>query len=514
MAAIDTNEEGERSNIHKELILSFTLDEEIIQFNQECERITEYPRADILHKKLSEILLPDEYLSEWKSLLHSIRETNKIDEFMLPLKTKHNTICQINWNGFFVKDQNGLIKNICLLGTSIQPIDIMQEQNDTDVLIQNYEQKARNPQVSEKQRPTPSRVPITDQQQKKKTELTRENIRDRYGLDGIAGYYQSTSSGKMEKIIENTSKQLDVMSKVIKDLSKKYDSITKRLGELEKKDKRLEKNHKTIGRHLKLLENGYSKTSVKNIKAPTVKHLPPHEQSSSEKKSSFFSDPFGYKRQQQDLDLKIHQIDYRKKELDNFEAQLLKERKTFNARVEEFCQWRDKLEQLEMEIEKRRQELMKQDFNFLKRTLLGSQGEISIEPEITEVAIAETPDYHPVLDKIPQSAAIVQRGILKQINNSFAEMIGYPLHEIVDKNFFDFVAIEGLVEVERYYLNRLKGENVTAYKTVFSTKENEKVFVEVSIKPTIYKGEKAEIAIITNLEKQEHHEPKNSISKK
>jgi hypothetical protein len=48
----------------------------------------------------------------------------------------------------------------------------------------------------------------------------------------------------------------------------------------------------------------------------------------------------------------------------------------------------------------------------------------------------------------------------------------------------------------------LKGENVSAYKTVFSTKDNNKISVEISIKQTIYNGEKAEIAIITCLDRQ------------
>jgi len=502
MATIDTNEEGEQPNIHQELILSFTLDEEIIQFNQECERVTEYLRAEVIHKKLSEILLPNEYLTQWKSLLHSIQQTMKIDEFILPLKTKRNAICQIIWSGFFIKDETGLIKNICLLGTPNRSLGITQKQNKSDAPIQNYTQQERNPETSEKQRPTVSHIPMTEQQQRKKTDLAKDHIVNRDESDGMPENHTSTPLETREKIVENTSKQLDAMNKAIKDLSRKYNFITKRLGELEKKDKRWEKNHKSMGRHLKFLEKGYGKTMGKYKKAPTIKHLLPNEQSSSEKKSSFFSNPFGYKRRHQDLDMKIHQLECRKKELDDFEAQLLKERKTFNARIEEFCQWRDKLEQLEMEIEKRRQELMKEDLVFLGQTSPGSHEVVPVEPEIVEIAVSEKPDYHQILDKIPQSAVIVQRGILKQINTSFAEMIGYPMQEIVEKNFFDFIATEGLAEVERYYLNRLKGEGATAYKTVFSTKENEKVFVEVSVKPTIYNGKKGEIIIITNLKNQ------------
>jgi hypothetical protein len=71
----------------------------------------------------------------------------------------------------------------------------------------------------------------------------------------------------------------------------------------------------------------------------------------------------------------------------------------------------------------------------------------------------------------------------------------------VEKSFFDFIALDGFADVEKYYLDRLKGESVSTYKTVFSTKDNNKIPVEVNIRQIMYNGEKAEIAIITCLEK-------------
>lgn len=427
--------------------------------------------------------------------------TNDEDRrFCTSLKTKQNSLCQINWNGFFVKDENGIIKNICLLGAPIQLQSSIQSKKKPETSSQNYEEKGHN-KLNKKQRSYVSHIPLPEQRQKKKTGLMQENTKNKVQYEDLPLYNASASLETVEKIVENTSKQVDDINKVIKDLSKKYDFITKRLVELEKKDKRLGKNHKNMGRHIKLLETGDKGAMGKNLPTLLEKHVPPNEQSSTEKKPSFFSDPFGYKRQHQDLLIKIQQVENRKKELELFEAQLLTERKTLNARIEEFCLWRDKLEQLETEIEKRRQELLKDDLILPKQAPVQTQTVITAKPEIRQSAVSETFDYHKILDNIPQSAAIIQRGILKQINNSFAELIGYPLDEIVERNFFDLIADEGLAELERYFLNRLKGENITSYKTVFLTKENEKVFVEVTVKPTTYNGEKAEITIITGLEK-------------
>jgi PAS domain S-box-containing protein len=195
-------------------------------------------------------------------------------------------------------------------------------------------------------------------------------------------------------------------------------------------------------------------------------------------------------------------MEVRTNQLNAFEAQLMNEQKTFNARVEEFSRWREKLELLESAIEKRRQELIKQEDVLLEHAFATTQEPISSKPEIIKNTVPATCNYHELLDKIPQSAAIIQRGILKQINSSFVSLLGYAMDEVVEKSFFDFIALEGLAGVEKYYLDRLKGENVSAYKTVFSTKDNNKISVEISIKQTIYNGEKAEIAIITCLDRQ------------
>lgn len=495
MATIDTDKEQKQPTIHRNLILSFTWSEEIIQFNKECELVTEYLRADILHKKFSEILLPNEYLTQWKSLLGTIQQTLEVEEFILPLKTKNNAICQVIWNGFCMKDENGRLMDICLLGTTNPSPGTGLLKNRPDSLSKDNTQKRNHHEIPETRPPTFSDASLSEQQ--KETGLLKENIVQRNESNAMAILDKSASLGTLERIVENTSKQLDVMSQMIKDLLKKYDSITSRFGELEK-------NHNDLEKHLSLLEGGSPKPIETNNYALTEKHVPPNEQPFKEKKPGFLSDLFGYKRQRQDLDMKTRELENRKKELDTFEAQFQNEKKIFDTRIEEFNHWRDKLEQLEMEIEKRRQELMKQDQIFFEETQPVSLETQSVESEIVDSTVPETPDYHQILDKIPQSAAIVQRGILKQVNTSFAELIGYSMHEIMEKNFFDFVAVEGLAEIEKYYLNRLKGESITSYKTVFSTKENEKVFVEVTVKPTIYNGEKAEIAIITGLETQKH----------
>jgi PAS domain S-box-containing protein len=305
----------------------------------------------------------------------------------------------------------------------------------------------------------------------------------------------------MEARLETTSTKIDSLQETIQDITQQYEMIADRVAELEKKDRRWQKKHSMKNRSAPSLEEDI-KHSFDELKETTATPKQSEDPQPSENEpGSFFSDPFGIKRQQKEVSSKQQQLEVRSKKLEDSEAQLLKERSIFNARVEEFSRWREKLMHLESAIEKRRQELMKQEKNETSQHPIISQiknpARVNLEKndEFSPYSSEET------LNKIPQSAAILQRGVLKQINSPFEEMLGYPKEELVEKSFFDFIALEGLGEIEKYYLDRLKGDNATMYTTVFSTKDNRKIPVEVSIKQTVYNGEKAEIIILTCVQK-------------
>jgi PAS domain S-box-containing protein len=499
MAIITNENEGNSKVIHHELLLSITLDEEIVQFNRECERVTAYPREEAIHKKFSEILLPADYLSQWKTLLDTFQKTREIDEFTIPIKTKQGTLIPVTWNGFFVKDEQGNQNNICLLGISTQTFDTIQEKNVKDSFSIASVSSNKSEVFKETQQSIPSESPLAGQPMEH--DVLKEKIVDDDGPRDDTAQYNISILQSIEKLIDTTSKQVDELSQMVKDLSGQYETINERLRNLERKDVSSEEFKKHPMEHLEFTETDHKKITKKKMK--TTSDLSSQNDSAlREKLPTFFSDPFGYIRQRKDLEQQRQECERRQQELKAFEAQLTQEKKIFDTRIDEFRQWRDKLELLETEIEKRRQELLEQD------VLIENHAQpisLDVRPEelkVCDQVVTEVPNYQQMLDGIPQSAVIVQRGILKQVNAPFAELIGYSKDEIVEKNFFDLIAADGLGGVEQYYLNRLKGESTSSYTTVFSTKQNEKVMVEVSVKPALYNGEKAEIAILTILETQ------------
>jgi PAS domain S-box-containing protein len=513
MTIIQNIDDTKRTDTSHDIILSLNLDEEIIQFNKESEQLTGYLREEVLDKKLSEVLVPEESTKQWKDILDSIRKTMWIDNFVLPIRTKNNQTYMITWTGFLVKDEKGMVKDICIFGKPLNT-EIIPKQSSN--IISETVPQPKEPESPPRVQRNFSDHMSKDMRQQQTQELPmKHNVKKIIFAREKKPVEQPTNTTVQEqfikplvtmgKLVERTSQKLDLMNKSLSDLSEKYETIAQRVVELEKKDRRWEKKHKDLDKHLQSVEED-NQQSVESLKDSNLEKTVSAQQQSPDEKHTFFSDPFGFKRQSKDLTLKKQQVELRLKELESFEAQLMKEQGIFNARVEEFSRWRDKLMLLESAIETRRQELMKQEDFVLEQSTLSPTTKETHVPEPVSQKSTEPAALHyddETLDKIPESAAIIQRGILKQINSPFLELLGYTTDDIVEKSFFDFVALEGLADIEKYYLDRLKGDSVSVYKTVFSTKDDKKIPVKVNIRQTIYNGEKAEIVIVTCLDNQD-----------
>jgi PAS domain S-box-containing protein len=172
-----------------------------------------------------------------------------------------------------------------------------------------------------------------------------------------------------------------------------------------------------------------------------------------------------------------------------------------------------RIDHLGEEIEKRRRNLVREEMLFKRRFISSLDKDIQVrsikqndESNIGIETGEDVHDQHTMLDDFIESAAIVQRGILKQVNQQFIELLGYEKDMILDTSLLNFIAPEGLSGIEGYYLNRLKGEKLSTYRTIVLTKDNIKLPVKINIKPIIINGKKAEIAVIKKLDKTDGNE--------
>ncbi len=265
-----------------------------------------------------------------------------------------------------------------------------------------------------------------------------------------------------------------------------YEELNKMINNLKRKNSALEKINKNLEKNLKSL-----KTRIEHYKEKEDEHKRPGDYVG--KSLYTFSEIVGSKKRKQEFENMMHDLDDREKMLNKLESKLLKDKIKVNEQVNEFKKWRKKLESLEKEIENRQKELFTQEK--LLTDKIKASGDIAIEVPKEEKVM----EYHDLIDKIPDSAVVIQRGILKHVNDSFANLIGYDVNEILNKSLFDFIILEGLSDVQEYYLNRLMGVDVSAYETILLTKDNNKISVEINTKPTFYNGKKAEIAVIKTI---------------
>ena len=245
-----------------------------------------------------------------------------------------------------------------------------------------------------------------------------------------------------------------------------YDDVYKIFKELEKRNEALEKANKELEEKIKKLKK--KKTS----------------------RSGVFSGFLVGKSKKEEIENELNEIEKRKHLLDELEVKLNEEKRSLNEQRKWFVKWREKLESLEYEIENRRQNLANLN-RLADEQVLEADTPVDIgSKDVFDVGY---------LDDISDGAAIIQRGILRKVNDYFAELLGYGAEEIVDKSLFDFISPEGFSGLEDYYLHRLKGDSVSSYDTIFLTKDNSKVFVEVETKPIVFDGEKAELAVFRKI---------------
>jgi PAS domain S-box-containing protein len=277
---------------------------------------------------------------------------------------------------------------------------------------------------------------------------------------------------KEEIIKEKKSENFKELKKMIKNLKKNN-------SELDKKNKNLEKSLNTL------------KNQVEHLKKKKEKQKKSKKQTSEDQQ--LFSEITGSKKREQEYESMMKELDDREKYLNNLEENLNNDKIKINEQANEFKKWRKKLESLELEIENRKKEITSKEEYVKEKIEVTKDQKFEIKPKKKVVT------YHDLLDKIPDSAAVIHRGILKQVNDSFAELIGYKVDEILNKSLFDFIIPEELTDVKDYYINRLMGVEVSAFETTLLTKDNDEILVEINTKPTDFQGKKAEIAIIKTI---------------
>ena len=410
------------NNIQNNIVISIDNNKQITKFNEECERTLGFTKKEVLNQPIFDFVIPNSYAKQWENKIDFLQKNKKIDDFELPLLDNNNQEVRISWSCFPVKNTNGEIVNINLVGNLISSI-----KDDKETVFE---------------------FPKTETKQK------------------------TVETPEIEQVEKERSNNYKELIKIIKSLKGKN-------LELDKKNKNLEKDLNYLKNHLEHIKE------KKDRKQKIDKN--------SDKNLQSFSELVKTKFNKQDYENMMLELDNREKLLNNLESNLIKDKEKINEQVNEFKKWRKKLESLEIEIENRQKELISKE-KFLTDKIESTK-DIAIEAPKEQKIVK----YHDILDKIPDSAVVIHRGILKQVNDSFASLIRYNVDEILEKSLFDFIIPEELSDVKEFYINRLMGLDVSTFETTLLTKDNDEISVEINTKPTDFNGKKAEIAIIKTI---------------
>ena len=300
--------------------------------------------------------------------------------------------------------------------------------------------------------------------------------------------------GKLIPLDETEKKHPTKHSKIERKKTEKNIENNDLIKELVERNLELENKNKQLENELETFEK---KLGQYNKKEESEKTLEP---SSGKFEHSFSEFIHGKKKRIESKEM-INDLEEKRTMLEERENQLLNEKRRINEKINEFCKWREKLELLENELYKREEELKEKE-DLLDKNIKLESNQLSSPTSPVVVTTKDVVENSDFLDKISDSAVVLKRGILKQINDPFVKLIGYKDEEIIEKSIFNFIAPEGFESAESYYFSRIKGENISTYETIFLTKDNGKIDVEISYRPTTFNGEKAEIAIIKKINKE------------
>ena len=369
-----TNTEKKRKGIESRnrgsmLLIGLNRNAEIIRFNTQCEQTTGYSRDDALHRSIYDFLIPKNSIIQWRKIFDSVTQNIWPDEFVLPIETVQHNELFISWNCFPVhsKESNEQSHNL----RTILPAFPEKEQNTER---NSYSEKSistnKNKKVIFKLRNT--HLVFTNKPVK--SDETKEVNR--------GSFLRSSKSRRPlvpHKLVEPTG---DYSMKIYEE---NYQIIAMRLKELEKKDQILEKKNKILERQLKHLESLYMKNSKiqKNQKSESssVESNSLSQMHAPNKSPGFLRDPFGVKKRRDEFEAMERELDENK--------QLLQEKETLSRSVMQLRQWKEKLEQLEEEIEKRRGVLIEQEKKFETKSI--SNNMIKTISETSDVEAVTAP---------------------------------------------------------------------------------------------------------------------------
>jgi PAS domain S-box-containing protein len=136
------------------------------------------------------------------------------------------------------------------------------------------------------------------------------------------------------------------------------------------------------------------------------------------------------------------------------------------------------------------------------------------EQNRSQEALKESEEkYRHLVERAYVGIGIGQDGVLKYVNPSLAEMVGYGIEELIGKPFVDFFIPEEAPRILDRYNRRLAGEEVPPLcESAFQHKDGTRIEVELNAGMIIYQGRSADMVIVRDVTERKRAEESLKIS--
>ncbi|MEW6187940.1 MAG: PAS domain S-box protein [Thermodesulfobacteriota bacterium] len=121
--------------------------------------------------------------------------------------------------------------------------------------------------------------------------------------------------------------------------------------------------------------------------------------------------------------------------------------------------------------------------------------------------------YRHLVERAYVGFGIGQDGVLKYVNPSLAEMVGYGIDELIGKPFVEFFVPEEAPRILNRYHRRLAGEEVPPLcESAFKHKDGKRIEVELNAGIITYQGRPADMVIVRDVTERKRAEETLRIS--
>jgi PAS domain S-box-containing protein len=130
------------------------------------------------------------------------------------------------------------------------------------------------------------------------------------------------------------------------------------------------------------------------------------------------------------------------------------------------------------------------------------------ESKRVEEALRESEEkFRSLVDRANDGIVLIQEGIIKYVNPCLAEIVGYPVEQLIGTLFIEHIHHDEISLLIDRYEQRMSGEEVLPiYETIIKLKDGTDVHVEINASVITYQGAPADFAIIRDITERKQAE--------